>query len=103
MWRAKLFLIYASVGSKQAAIKTVSLLHSLQLYRCQLIDTVSLLVFPADSLHYSYLISSCRQFAVEADGFACVCLKHYFYPYQNPFLLGVLLINTEHGAQDILL
>ena len=91
------------MGSKQTAIKTISLLHSLQLYRCQLIDAVSLLVLPVDSLHYSYLISFCCQLVVEADGFACVCLMHYFYPYQIPFLVGFLLIYIERGAQDILL
>ena len=68
-WRARHFLIYAIVGSKQTAIRTISLSHSLQLYRCQLIDGVSLLVRLVDSLHYPYQISSCRQLQMEADSF----------------------------------
>ena len=61
------------MGSKQTAIRTVSLSHSLQLYRCQLIDGVSLLARLADSLHYPYQIFSCRQLPMEADGFTYNC------------------------------
>ena len=86
MWRVRLFLIYAIVGTKQIAIRTVnlfrtvSLSRSLQFYRCQLIDVISHLVLPAD---YPFQVSSCHQLAMETDGFACSRLKHYFCLYHK--------------------
>ena len=83
---ARFFLIYAIVSIKQTAIRTVSLFRTvslsrfLQFYRCQLIDAISHLVLPTD---YPFQVSSCRQLAREANGFAFSCLKHYFCPYHK--------------------
>ena len=67
-WRTRHFLIYAIVGSKQTYIRIVSLPHSFQLYGCQLIDGVSLLVRPVNSLYCPYQISARRHLSMEADG-----------------------------------
>ena len=65
------------MGTKQAAIETVNLFRtislscSLQVYKCQFIETVSHLVLSADSLYCLYQTSFYRQLIMETDCFAC--------------------------------
>ena len=77
------------MGSKQTYIKTISLSHSLQLYGCQLIDGVSLLVCLADSLYYPYQIFARWHLSMEAYGSTC---NHQLMPAYALILVSTIFI-----------